>query len=233
MTRAVAALALALLAVGCARFPDQGSSQFTKRLLFTVTVDGKIRTGREEGSLGLPYIYIVALRLSTDPDPIDDGPLPVVVPGGNGFVAGNATHYVLYNPLASPAYQIYQFRDASLNESFLTGTPINFVEPLLGERVLRFELDMAQLVARDQVDSIQSIQVNVLTMNNRDPQGSGRLWDALGDGRDAGQVNTFLEFQTRQNRTFTNANQGNIEPTGDVADPDLDISDWSVELRLP
>ena len=115
MTRLAAMLALAAMCLGCAKFPTVASSDFTKRLVFTMTVDTQLRTGLEEGGSGLPYVYIIALRLSTDANPIDDGPLPVVVPGGNGFVAGNATHYILWNPLASPSYQIWQFQDATLD----------------------------------------------------------------------------------------------------------------------
>ena len=232
MTRLIALLALGALCLGCAKFPKTISSDFTKRLVFTMTVDSQLRTGLEQGGSGLPYVYIVALRLSTDANPIDDGPVPVVVPSGNGFVAGNATHYVLWNPLASPSYQIWQFQDATLDEFFQTGVPISSLPINQGDRTLQFEIDLSQLVPAADVDTYKSVQVNFLTMNNTATSGGGRLWDALGDGRVSTEINRFFTFQLNSANTYSNATDGNIEPLGDVADPDLDIVDWSIEVRL-
>jgi len=225
-------LLAALVASGCAKFPQTGSGTFTKRLIFTMQVDGQIRSGQAPGQLGLPYVYIVALRLSTDPAPIDDGPIPVVVPSGNGFVAGNATHYITWNPLASPQFQIWQFRDSTLNEAFAIGVPINSQPFQEGDRTLQFEIDMSQLVPAADVDTIQSIQANFLTMNNTNTSGGGRLWDALGDARIPTLINSYFTFQPRSSQTFNNDNQGQIEPRGDCPDPDLDLTDWAIEVRI-
>ena len=232
MTRLATLLVLAPLCLGCAKFPKTISSDFTKRLVFTMTVDSQLRTGLEEGGSGLPYVYIIALRLSTDASPIDDGPLPVVVPSGNGFVAGNATHYILWNPLASPSYQIWQFQDATLNEAFQTGVPISSLPISQGDRTLQFEIDLSQLVPAADVDTYRSVQVNFLTMNNTNTSGGGRIWDALGDGRISTEINRFFMFLLNSANTYSNATDGNIEPLGDVVDPDLDIVDWSIEVRL-
>lgn len=221
-----------LLLASCAKFPGTGSSDFTKRLVFIMTVDEKIRTEPPPGESGLPYIYIFALRLSTDPNPIDDGPLPVVRPSGNGFVAGNCTHYILWNPLAFPEYQIFKFLDPELNQSVQTGIPINYLQIGEGGNTLQFEIDMSQLVPAGDVDTIKSIQVNFLTMNNTNTGGGPRLWDALGDSRFPGEINSYFTFQLDFSDLFTNQNTGNVEPQGDVVDPDLDIVDWSIEVRL-
>lgn len=217
-----------LLLTSCAKFPVGGSSDFTKRLVFIMTVAEKIRTDFE----GFPYIYIFALRLSTDSNPIDDGPLPVVRPGGNGFVAGNCTHFILWNPLAFPEYQIFKFLDEELNQFVQTGIPINYVQIEDGDNTLQFEIDMSQLVPAGVVDSIKSIQVNFLTMNNTNTTGGPRMWDALGNSRFPGEINSYFTFRLDFSDLFTNQNTGNNEPPGDVDDPDLDIVDWSIELRL-
>lgn len=231
--RRLGVLLLGLLVLcGCAKFPSVGSNDITKRLLFTMRVDGAIRTGFETGGSGLPYIYIIALRLSTDPSPIDDGPIPVITNGGNGFVAGNATHYILWNPLASPQYQIWRFEDDTLLSSVQTGVPINYQDVQVGDDTIQFEIDMSQLVPVADVDTIESIQVNFLTMNKLANGGSGREWDALGNSANPGDINRYFQFQPRNSITYTNANQGNVEPGGDVPDPDLDIIDWSIEVRL-
>jgi hypothetical protein len=194
-------------------------------------MEGAVRTGLEPGGGGLPYVYIFALRLNEEPSPTTQGPLPVVTPSGNGFVAGNCTHFILWDPLGSPQYTIWRFTDTALTNSVLVGTPVTstFVSP--GDKSLHAEVDLTQLVPAAQADLIQSIQVNFLTMNNRLTSGGGRLWDALGDGRNIGDINRPFLFTTRSSLTYTNDNQGQPEPVGDSLDPDLDIRDWSIEVR--
>ena len=226
---------VALLLVGCAKFPDSGTGGFTKRLIMKMSMDGAIRTGLESGGSGLPYVYIFALRLSTDETPTTTGPLPVVTPGGNGFVAGHCTHFVLWNPLASPQYTIWQFNDeTTLNEWTQIGVPINYKTIAVGDKELECEIDLSQLVPAGTVDTIKGIQINFLTMNNTLVTGGGRVWDALGDGRNPGDINRPFLFQPRVSQTFNNTNQSLIEPTdSDCVDPDLDLRDWSVEVSLP
>lgn len=199
------------------------------RLVFEARVDGAIRTG---ATGGLPYVYVVALNLSTDDVPTTTGPVPIVVPSGNGIVAGEATHYVLWNPLGSPQYQIYQFRDSTLQQSFVTGTPVVSRPVLEGDDVVRFEIDLTQLVLPTQVSSIRSVQVNFLTMNNTNTAGGGRVWDALGDGRNPTQVNSPFTFRLNTSQIYRNATSLVEEPAGDAVDPDLDLVDWLVEVRL-
>ena len=217
---------------GCAKFPNTSATGQTKRLLFRMRTAAPLKTGLEGGG-GLPYVYIVALRLSTDPNPIDQGPIPIVLPGGNGFVSGNATHFIQWNPLSSPQFTIYQFTDATLEEWTPIGTPINFQPVQTGDNELFFEIDMSQLVPAGDVDTIESIQVNFLTMNAIQTGGGGRFWDALGDSENAAEVNRYFQFQPRTSTEYNNTNQGNIEPVDDVDDPQLDIADWSIEVRLP
>lgn len=226
------ALVLSLALAGCAKYPSSSTGR-TTRLLFTMSVDGKFRNGLGPGESGLPYIYVVALKLNTDENPTTDGPFPVIQPGGNGIVAGGCTHYILWNPLASPQYQIWQFNDQTLNQAFLVGSPVNYQTLNTGDKTMSFEVDLAQLVPESQVSTIRSVQVNFLTMNNTNVSGGGRVWDALGDSTVTTQINSPFLVRLRSNQTFTNANQGSIEPRGDCIEPDLDVVDWSVEVRLP
>lgn len=221
---------LLLLIGGCAKLPGGGGGGSVVRIAFTMDVSGQLHTGLSGG--GLPYVYIIALNLSTDEVPTTQGPIPVTVPAGNGRVAGEATHFVLWNPLASPQYQIYKFQDATMNQWVLTGTPVAYTPTAEGDRRLSFEIDLSQLVAAIDVPTIKSIQVNFLSMNHTNVSGGGRIWDALGDGSIPSQVNSPFTFRTNQAQLFNNLNQGSLEPTGDAIDPDLDISDWSVEVRL-
>ncbi|MDI9636677.1 hypothetical protein QPK87_09670 [Kamptonema cortianum] len=223
---------LALGLGGCAKFPDNPIGAGGKRLVFKLTVQGKLRTGQGAGQTGLPYVYIIALNLSNDDNPTTQGPIPIVVPGGNGMVAGDATHFILWDPLASPQYKIFKFRDSTLAEWFQIGIPVNYVPTAEGDRTMQFEIDLSQLVPVLDVPNLKSVQVNYLTMNNTNTSGSGRIWDALGDANIPTQVNAPFTFRLNASRVFNNLNQGNIEPVGDSLDPDLDLSDWEVEVRI-
>lgn len=226
----VCAVGLALTGAACARYPAAAGPNVGTRMIVSLTVDSSLRTGLEQGGTGLPYVYIVAFRLSEEVSPTSQGPIPVVTPSGNGFVAGNATHFVLWNPLASPAYQLYKFRDASLNEWTLVGTPSNSIPAGVGSRELQFEVDMGQLVPPIDLNRYKSVQINILSMNNTNTAGGGRLWDALGNGNNVTQINKYLTARTTTNRTYNNATELNVEPKDDCPDPSLDLVDWSVEI---
>jgi hypothetical protein len=224
-----------LLLSGCAKFPDVPPLPTSKRIIFEMTVAGKIRSGQEQDSAGLPYVYMVALRTSTDINPTEQGPVPVIAsPWGNGFVAGNCTHFVWWNPELSPRYALYQFRDATLNEWFQIGVPVTYEEVPLGGKRIRFELDLTQLAPTpEDAAALQTLQVNFLTMD-RIPSGVGgsKAWDALGDSRSVSEINSYINVPLRSSAIYDNRRLNNLEPQGDVADPDLDIIDWAVEVRL-
>lgn len=226
--------ALALGPLGCAKFPEEAQPQST-RLTISFTVDGKIRTGLGQDEFGLPYVYMVALRVSQDANPIDDGPIPVIAPPwGNGFVAGNATHFVWWSRQFSPNYALFRFRDPLLNEYVQTGFPVTFTDVRQGDRTLRFSVDLDQLVPDPQERArIRSVQINFLTMDRIPQGGFDKFWDALGDGRLPTEVNRFLLIPLTTSGVYDNRRAGGIEPRGDTPDPDLDIVDWSVEVTVP
>lgn len=233
--RGLALVGLAALAAGCARFPSTPPGEGSKLVVITMTVAGKLRTGQEEGSGGLPYVYMVALRPSFEANPIEQGPIPVIgPPWGNGFVAGTVTHFVWWNPQTLPRYQLYRFRDNLLNEYFVIGTPINFAEVPPEGRTLSFTLDLRQLVSDpNDVTRLQSLQLNFLTMDRIAQSGNSKAWDALGNSRDPLEINSPVTIPLRSPGVFDNRRAGFLEPEGDTADPDLDIIDWSVEVRIP
>lgn len=217
---------LALTMAGCAKLPDNGTGANGTRLSFTLKVSREIRPG---------YIYMVALRPSTDLNPPEQGPIPVIAaPWGNGFVAGTVTHFVMWANTQSPRYLLYQFRPGTnLIEYFATGAPVNYIDVNPGEKILRFEVDLTQLAPHAATAATyQSIQVNFLTMD-RIPQGAGgtKNWDALGNSTLPGEVNSPITIPLRTSGTYDNARFNDLEVPGDVVDPDLDITDFSVEVR--
>ncbi|MES1228199.1 MAG: hypothetical protein ABUL72_05970 [Armatimonadota bacterium] len=226
-------MGVALALSGCAKAPPTGAAGTSPRLAFMMNVDGKIRTGLAAGQSGLPYIYMVALRLNTDENPTTDGPLPVVVPGGNGFVAGNCTHYIKWDPLDSPQFKIWQFADTTMNQRSAIGTPV-IIQPVVeGDKIIRFEVDISQLVPAADVATIKSVQVNFFTMTTDNPSAVTRQWDALGDARIVSEVNRPALVRLRSAGIVNSTTTSIVEPQGDVLDPDLDITDWSVEVKLP
>lgn len=219
---------------GCAKTPSGGGGQTGTRIIFTMDMDSAIRTGTESGSGGIPYIYMVALRTSDQTNPTDQGPIPVIAPPwGNGFVAGNATHFVWWDPTQSSPYTIYKFNDVLLNQFAAIGVPVNYINVRPGDKRLQFEIGLNQLESDPTaLAALRSLQVNFLTMDRIPQTGSDKLWEALGDGRLPSQVNQFLNISLLQNGTYTNQRSGELEPRGDQPDPSLDMVDWSIEVRL-
>jgi hypothetical protein len=102
--------------------------------------------------------------------------------------------------------------------------------------MLQFEIDLSQITPQGGDPALlQSVQVNFLTMNRR-PQGNDtgqKIWDALGDGRTPNGVNEFVRIPLTTSRVWTNTDIDIEPPTSDCPDPDLDIVNWSVEVRRP
>ena len=228
---------LALALGGCAKFPEGGAAENDTRILFSMTVAGEVRSD---------YVYIVALRASEDANPQGRGPQPVVTyPSANGFVAGGATHFVRWDPLQSRAYVLYRFTDPSTGEGTdgnidgLTawrevGIPITQTDVAVpGGRTIAFELSTRQLA--DTVASagaLQALQVNFLTANRIAAQsGSGRVYDGLGDTRTVAGVNQTILVLLNTSNTYSDSRSNDLEPEGDTTDPDLDIVDWTIEVR--
>lgn len=214
-----------LFCASCAKFPSSGGLPNDKRLVFIMQVQGTINPN---------YVYIVALRPSTEPNPPDTGPIPVIAPPwGNGFVAGNATHFVRWDVNQSPDYLLYAFQDPNLLQYFAIGVPIVYEDVLPGVKRIRFEIDLSQIIPAAMLDQYESIQVNFLTMDVV-PQGAtgSKQWDALGNSLVPSGINQYVTLSLRTSGIYNNQTFFDLEPQNDTTLPDLDIVDWSVEVRL-
>jgi hypothetical protein len=229
--------ALAVLPVACAKFPANGETQNT-HLIFRMEVAGHIKNGPWE--TGANYIYMVAVYPSVDLFPTQQGPIPVIAPPwGNGFVAGNATHFIQYDFVQPYPYTVYKFANPDMLAWGITGPPLIVVTPDQNSTFIQFEIDLSQITPDGvQPADLQSVLVNFLTMD-KVPQGNQtttKLWDALGDGRTPDGINQFVRIPLTTSRTYLGSRDfPDLEPEGDVqtGDPDLDIVDWSVEVRRP
>lgn len=228
-------LGLALtLAAGCAKFPKEGVGTSTKRLVFNLTYEGEVKEN---------YLYHVAIYPSTELNPTDQGPIPVLAsPWGNGFVAGNVRYFVRWSSVQSPQFIIYRFEDANLINFREVGIPINFnqVPPddpgnpnQIERRVLRFEIDLDQIATTSaEADTYRSLLVNIISVESLGGGSGTRAWDALGNSTDPSGVNQWVRIPLNTSRTYRNEDFPGLERRGDVADPSLDLIDWAVEVRL-
>lgn len=241
---AVAGLSLAF--AGCAKFPANPVGQEFRRLIFRLRVAGEIRPD---------YLYFVAIRTSRDANPDANGPVPVITfPNANGFVAGQPTHFVQYDPTLSRPFIIRRFVKSSeepnppdpnspvdLTKWTDIGVPISYSDVPPGTRELVFEISLNQIAdSVDEAGQLLSLQVNFLTMNRLlTTDTSNRVYDALGDTRSINEINDYVRIPLTTSRVYDNQFFNFLEPTSDSPantdspDPDLDIVDWSVEVRTP
>lgn len=217
-----------VLAAGCARSPSADASGIGTRVTF------KFKT---EAVPNPSLVYVVAIQPSVDRNPSTTGPIPVVgPPWGNGFVAGNAKYFVRWDPAQRRPYVLYRFQNTILTSWVDDGEPLVTSDPRAGAQEFSFTLDLAQLADSEaEARLLQSLQVNFLTMD-RVPQGTDprtKVWDGLGDSRSAGEINSYVTVALDTSRTYDNRFFGNLEPTGDVSSPELDLRDFSIQVRLP
>ena len=240
---------------GCARFPEQRTDgPRGKQLVVSMTVRGRIRQDA--------YHYFVLINQTDDPN--DPGPVPVVdIPWGNGFAAPSrpkdnagrdaqgfnafVSYDLLYRQGSQTAGGNYGLWRVNGPAVFSTnfeplGLPDVFAPVREEDNTLSFQLNLARLRLSGSSADPRYVQINLLTTNNLprndDDPAVFKLWDALGDGRDTGTINTWITIPIDQDSVRTNRNT-NLEPSGDVReklgaavdDPDLDITDWRVEIR--
>ncbi len=224
VTRTLYAIAALVSLAGCAKFPTTVDPDST-RVIFKMTVKGEINPS---------YVYVIPIRASIDPNPVGDGPIPVLqFPNANGFVQGNVNFFVLWTP-DTQQYTIYKFRDSSLIFFDPIGTPINITEVTAGSRALGFEISMEQLFPGTS-SQYQALQVNFLTMNRKlDQAGAFRNLDCLGNTNLQTEFNEPVKIPLATTGIYDNVRFNFIEPLSvDCPDPDLDIDDWSIEVRRP
>jgi hypothetical protein len=234
-------------AAGCARYPENRDTGPGKQILVTLRVRGRV----QPPDALQPYYYFVLIN-RTD-NLTDPGPVPVVsTPWGNGFAAPaqagaqGFVGFVRFDRFQPQGYGVYRVAvingqlDNPVNNRFeYLGPPDAFAPIDAGDATLSFRLDLARLPNPD----ARYLQFNLLATNNipfaSDDPFAPKLWDALGDGT-TGEINVPVTIDTTQNTVRTNANSGQIEPERDVRErldgprvdePNLDIVDWSVEIR--
>ena len=214
-----------LLLGGCAKFPVNGSPDAT-RVIFRMTLKGEVNPN---------YVYVFPIRTSLVSNPVGDGPIPTLqFPTANGFVQGNVDYFVLWTP-DTQQYTLYRFTDSTLTFFTAIGVPLNVLEVTTGTKTLGFELSMEQLVTDPGTSNlVLAIQANFLTMNKKLDQGNGstRIIDCLGNTNLQTDFNEPVKIPLTTTGLYDNIRFNFLEPLEvDCRDPDLDIEDWSIEVR--
>ncbi len=235
----VGVFALLLLPLSCAKSPP-GASTAGPQLIITMTV---------AGSINPQFFYFVLFNNANDSTG-SNGPVPVIsIPWGNGFATGRTspgglTQYVRYDPSQPQGgFGVYAVNPASLlDQPGYLGVP---VQESVTNNTLQFQIPLSDLAtAAVPTGSINYIQINFLATNSIpvDPNYTGtKYFDALGDSSSVGSINDYITISTTKNGIYQNSDK-NLEPGGDVAEagngvyrtvnePDLDITNWSVEVR--
>ena len=235
----------------CAKFPSNANANFTAiTVSFTVS-----------GSINPAYIYDVAFTTSSAVNPpVLYAPLPVINSSNpNGRMAGSPTEFVEFpSPagyVSSQPFALYQFATSKqvpnpndptnpinlgvYSQSTL-GQITNFTTPWSGgvdQSTLTFTVytNLLPDANGDLGKALQSMQVNILTMNRVANLGSGtRVIDALGNSSTVSGLTNFLQINLLQSGTTDNSN--GLEPQGDTfggLDPDVDIKNFSVTISQP
>ncbi len=237
---ALTGLASLLLPTGCAKSPGGQTSATGAQLIISMTVAGRIRSD---------YSYFVLFNNANDASGAN-GPIPVVTtPWGNGFATGRTadgglTHFVRFDPSQPQGgYGVYAIVPGSSLRTFqYLGAPLQVTT---GSNTLSFRIPLSQLATlAAPAGGAQNLQINFLATNTvpQDPNyGGTKFFDALGDARQPGGVNNYITISTAQSAIYQNSDKA-LEPTGDVTEagngvfrpvnePDLDITDFRVEVR--
>lgn len=229
-----------LLVTGCAKAPSGGVGPTSGTILVSFTVLGRIRPD---------YSYFVLFNNTSTPNS-SPGPIPVVsAPWGNGFAAGEFTHFVKIDAsLPNNGYGVFSVVPGTNLRSFNNlGSPTQSSPITSTSSTVSFELPLSELATTAvPAASINALQINIITTDRipvdpNDP--NPKLFDALGDGRNRSTINAPITIFTQQAGIYQNSTSVSPEPAGDVAqvanngnfinvsEPDLDIIDWHVEIR--
>jgi hypothetical protein len=237
--RVARVLLLALVLNGCAKFPTNGATQFTK-ITFNVTMGGPISPN---------YLYYIVMYASTDLNPVPSTvtPIPTIAAGApNGVFTGDATTYVLMTPsnTARPC-TVYQVgaptNPGTLPDTISGQTNDQITLDSSGNypstwtcTLYTSDLAPSNNVLAQQFKSLtfQVISMNKTTLGTSSGIPSGRIMDAIGTGTSF----EALTIPLNTSNTKSNATFGLIEPSNDTVggyDPALDITDFNVTVSTP
>ena len=219
--------------MGCAMSPDT-PEETGNQLIVTFYVKGKININeRDEKNLLRNYF----IAINCDNSDGSYGPLPVVYKSSGSYGWGNGwgtsskateskgiTSFAEYNQENSSGNIYSIIPGTRLLQYSYPITPTSFSVTDDGKGI-RCVFDYSQLATDDvTADKIEKLQVNMITNNliisNTTENTPGRRYDALGtNGED------YVDVIANRSYTYSGT-----DDEGDVADEDLDITRWTIQV---
>jgi hypothetical protein len=244
---------------GCAKFPPAGANSNFTKVTFSMTVARQINLNYLY-YVAIRSSVLVNPDIQNAPQPVYDpskNPNGFVAGSPTQYVVFNAL-----NELVQP-FQLYEFAttaevpnpsdptnliNLAVSSPSTRGVITNFQQVNAGTNqnpgtstTLSFSLFInmipdltapAPTPANPNSQIPQTLQVQFLTLNTVGAT-SGRTYDFIGPP----STPQFLVIDLRRSGSYSNdtgpGTYLGIEPTGDCADPDLDITDWSVVVSTP
>lgn len=212
---AFACLSLCVPVVGCARMPSPGTSipVPTRQLIVRFTLAAPVNPA---------YYYFIAIDTNGDPN---NGPVPIVA-NPSAPIPATGVPLIISDTDLPPGFYVQYHQGA-----FFQYKELQFIGPPYQGGVSQDELSMAVTMDLDQVTTTaRNVELNIITSDRLLPPQSQFIdlnYDALGP-----TGNSYLILPIDVSGVYTNNDAIGPEGEGDTGIPALDITDWTVEVRL-
>lgn len=216
--------------LGCAMTPENVVSS-GNQIVVEFKVAGKININNRDDR-GLLRNYIIAINCDNSNGSY--GPIPVVYKAPNEYGWGNGwgtsdkaseslgiTSFMKYD-LDNSSGNFYKIiQNTQLRQYSSPITPIS-CEVTDDGKGIRAIIDYSQIATSSILAAdITKLQINVINTNliisNTNESTPGRRYDAL---------SSFVDINTKKSYTYSGT-----DDNGDIADPDMDITSWKIEVK--
>lgn len=211
----VVSIALCVLSSGCARMPSEPPVRPvpTRQLIVHFTLASPVNPA---------YYYFIAIDTNGNPN---DGPVPIVANPSAPIPATGVPLIISDSTVPPPFYLQYhqagffQFKNlAYIGPPFQAGISQD-------DRTIAVSMDLDQITT-----SAEQIELNIITSDRLLPP-EGQFIELNYDGLGPAG-NSYLILPLTVGGTYTNADATIPETEGDTTIGALDITDWTVEVRL-
>ncbi|HUT73849.1 MAG TPA: hypothetical protein VM221_03305 [Armatimonadota bacterium] len=204
-----------VLGVGCARMPStvSGAPVPSRQLIVRFTLASPVNPA---------YHYFIAIDTNGNPN---DGPVPIVA-NPSAPIPATGVPLIISDAAVPPAFYVQYHQGA-----FFQYRDLAFTGPPYQAGITQDELTIAVIIDLDQVTTTAAhLELNIITADRLLPPDAQFIelnYDGLGP-----TANSYLILPLEVSGVYTNADAVVPEGAGDASLPALDITDWSVEVRL-
>lgn len=208
-------LLLGLPAVGCARMPSTPgpTGAPTRQLIVHFTLAAPVNPS---------YYYFVAIDTNGN---TNDGPVPIVA-NPSAPIPATGVPLIISDSTVPPEFYLQYHQGA-----FFQYKSLAFIGPPYQGALSQDGRTIGVILDLDQItQTVQTIELNIITADRLLPPQSQFIelnYDGLG-----ANGNNYLILPIDVSGLYDNAGAIAPEGEGDTPIPELDITDWSVEVRL-